>query len=95
MDNQDPRLFIPIIDLQSVFFFLQINMTTILKNIRNNIEDVFVYIYLLSCLCLFIYQFKSLPHKFLFIVTLKSINPLWLVNFNSQFLDKHLFIIIL
>jgi len=75
-----------------MFFFLQINMTTLLKNIRNNIENVFVYIYiLLSCLCLFTYQFKSVPHKFLFIVNLKFINSLWLVNFNSQFLDKHVF----
>ena len=57
-------------------------MTTILKNIRNNIENLFAYI-LLSCLCPLTYQFKSLPHKFLFMVTLKSINPLWLVNFNS------------
>ena len=57
-------------------------MTTILKNIRNNIENLFAYI-LLSCLCPLTYQFKSLPLKFLFMVTLKSINPLWLVNFNS------------
>ena len=28
MNNQDPCLFIPIIDLQSVFFLLQINMIT-------------------------------------------------------------------
>lgn len=82
MDNQDPRLFVPIIDLQFVFFFQEINITTLLESIGNDIENVFAYI-LLSCLCLFTYQFKSLLHKFLFVVTIKSINPLWLVNFNS------------
>jgi hypothetical protein len=64
-----------------------------MKNTRKNIENVFAYI-LLSCLCPLTYQFKSLPHKFLFIVTIKSINPLWLVNFNSQLFGKFLFITI-
>jgi hypothetical protein len=54
VDNQHPLVFIPIIDLQSFFSFfsfLQINMTTILKNIRKNIE---------KCICIyFIIMFVS------------------------------------